>query len=1299
MNEWNDNVYMPPKPQKSPWGGGCRPPAVPTQGCVPPVPPECGCGPKTDPECYPVQPPPGFGCVPPVPSVLEGSSLYEAMNVMAERVNTCIGQWNAISKNCFEALNGVVAAARANDVYYSDEEVHYTEGYDENEGCAYALVEKKVVDKCGNPIFMKLAPAYDNSTNSGVKQSIFDVSFIKSANVIVTAVDPSNTKWYGPAMWKGQAIPGYIPEDAEEEYYQYGFNRQGVLRVFKNGVSQTDLCQNGMIDVIGNCIPILNNGELTTQAENSVKKAAIQAIGYNKGTGSVFIFSCSAQDQPGMTGVSVAKLLQGYGCQTAVITSLVEADNKMVTGGMMYMGQMATVPTAGKEPENLAYWVISKQENFRNCFQKEIADLVQITGQNAWKNYLLGVQIQDFDDRIDQTWEALQEEIARAMQAENWLQENINKEVERAMQAEALLQQNINAEVDRATAEEQRLDQKIDDETARATERENELDQKITDEVNRATQAENAIAADLAAEKLRAMTRENEIQAALDKEIRERIAADNDIINSIEQEVLARRAADTALENKIDAVKKELEGDILNITQIIDGITGGQTNLPYLKLTGGQMSGPITFVAGETVTLGRGPTLDMEAATKKYVDDAVSAGGGSGGGGDVSKDYVDQQITTLQNQLDDKVNKSGDTMTGDLNMDGQQIQNAVLSSNTGTVLDNGAGGPGILTNLATPSGDTDAAPKKYVDDTIKQQIDIAVGDLGDDYLPTAGGQMSGDIDMSGNSVVKFSDPPPTSRYRSVRAAAPSVVKGSVYNDNEDMCVKSENGQVRLMGSEVALSDGAGEKVKITGLAGIDDVVTFASTATDILGPVNITSEAGGATGSINAGAVNVGGTTLEPHVSGGVEHLDIDVPSSTGAVYINRSDNGNPVDGGTGEIHVTKVHAPNELRLNPGTNINVSKKPIKNLDEIRTSTPSADLNIMNSIGAPGNNAGIRVKDISLYSGITRAGYIAGSSLNGINTIELDTRSSNGTIKVNNNGSPARIENVANGVGPNDAVNNSQLETINSRIPSVGNQITYFTMGYSSTTQTSITVPTSDFALLFNAKYLRSGSLSSGGFAFATKGQTNVQFSEGVENGQRQCGTLGLSTSGNTVFIESNQAQYAYFLVCGRNSPPNVQSVPDPTPPSTGGSTDGTTTPPKPTTPTTLTPQEVFGGGTGEFHVLTKYNNPELTVPSGSTLWCAFAVKGRRMVGYLCGKSTSLDTLTLPVYGTPFTDSGGDTYNQIKAYKGLNNPMAKSDSHNYQTSAWKFIDAVWIYFTDNGVICNTYSNIAHGFIEE
>ena len=151
---------------------------------------------------------------------------------------------------------------------------------------------------------MKLALAYDNTTNSGVKQDIFDVSFIKSANMIVTAVPASATKWRGPAMYQGQQIPGVEPD---VDYWVYGFNRQGVLRFFKNGVTATDLCQNGMVDVIGGCIPILSDGELTPQAENQTKKASIQAIGYNKGTGSVFIFACSAQDQTGMAGVSVAK--------------------------------------------------------------------------------------------------------------------------------------------------------------------------------------------------------------------------------------------------------------------------------------------------------------------------------------------------------------------------------------------------------------------------------------------------------------------------------------------------------------------------------------------------------------------------------------------------------------------------------------------------------------------------------------------------------------------------------------------------------------------------------------------------------------------------------------------------------------------------------------------------------------------------------------------------------------------------------------------------------------------------------
>lgn len=1028
-----DKVYMPPKPVNQFSPPECCPPPPPPHGwdypscgkppyAPPPVPP------PPSPECVPVCPPPGLKQIPPIPSVCEGSSLYEAMNIQIQRTNACIEQWNNISRNCFAAMNACVEAARANDVYYDDCEVHYQEGFDENEGCAYAIVEKQSVDRNGRPIFVKLVPAYKNTTNSGVVQDIFDVSFIESANLIITAVPTAQKNWYGPAMYNGAPIPGIdqnIMHPIEGQNptpplvhpgWVYGFNRQGWLRFFPKTVTETDLCQNGMVNCLGSCWPIISNGELTNEAKELTTKASITAIGFNKGTGSVFFFSCSAQDQPGMTGVSVGKLLQGFGCTTAVITTMIDGTNKTMAAGMMYMGQMTTVPQAGKTPENLAYWVISKRANFKNRFQKEIADLVQVTGQNAWKNYLLGVQIQDFDDRIDENANAIKAETERAMQAEQWLQENINKEVERAMQAEAWLQENINKEVERATAEEQRLDQKIDDEIDRATQSEQELNQKIIDETNRATQAENKLAADIAAEKLRAMNRENEIQAALDKEIRERIAADNDIINALEQEVLARRAADTALENKIDAVKNDLTIDINNLENILNGITGGQTNLPYLKLTGGTMTGTVTFTENNTITLGRGPTEDMEAATKKYVDDAVAAGGGGGGGGDVTKEYVDQQVSTLQNQITGKVSKSGDTMSGALDMDGNKIENAVLSSNTGTTLDNGAGGPGKITNLDDPTEPTDAVNLK----TVQQKIDDTKQELSGEFLPLAGGIMTGDINMTDASHITFYDPqemaamlvknavtasstpvmirPSATAKRlgitkEILADAQSrglelkyatiedvyktmqkprttnneieketegeiekdnnvdnspvldildipgqIARGFVYNDSQDMCMQSTGGNIGLKGAKISITDGEGNSIPIEGAskigpAGEDDAIIFHPTSTAIKGPLNVTDVIGQPTGQVNAGKAVIGGVTLEPHVTSGSSdtHLDIDVPTSKGAVYINRTQNGSAVSGGTGEIHVTEIHSPQQLIIRPATSMSLNGKQIKNV--------------------------------------------------------------------------------------------------------------------------------------------------------------------------------------------------------------------------------------------------------------------------------------------------------------------------------------------------------------------------------
>lgn len=899
--------YYPTRPN-NPYQDDCRP--KPDCGCTPPP---TVCPPQKPPVCQPPQP--VMGQIPPVPTVIEGSSLYEAMGKVIERTNMCINQWNCISKNCYEAMNACVAAARSNDVYYDDCEVNYQEGYDTTEGCAYAIVEKKAVDRKGKPIFVSLAPAYDNTTNSGVEQGIFDMSFIKSANVIMTAVQAGSDKWFGPAMYRGAAIPG----ESNPDGYVYGFNRHGALRYFKGDVTETTLCQNQMVDVIGGCVPILYDSKVIEGVEAMTQKQAICAIGFNCGTGSVFFFSCSAQNQPGMGIASVARILQGYGCTTAVVTSATTNTPAATGEGMLYMGQMTTDPVNAKEPKNLAYWVISKCPNFNNAFQKEVADLVQTTGRNAWETYLLGVQIQSFDDRITQN------------------AKDIAAEIERATAAEEALDQKIEAETDRAEAAEDALDKKIDAETERATAAETALDNKIVAETNRATAAENKIASDLQAEVTRATTRETQIQAALDAEIAARIAADNDLINAIEQEVLARKAADVALENKIDAVDKKIqtqitniEGNITNLETQINGMTTGQTNLPYLKLTGGQLTGNLTFTSGSTVVAGRAPTADNEVATKKYVDDAVQTGGG-GTGTDVSKEYVDQQVANVQEQVNTKVSKSGDTMTGSLNFNGNTAVNPVLESNSGIkVQSSSSGAAGKVTNLAAPSADSDAANKKYVDDGIKQVKQEISGELGGEYLALTGGDMTGDINMTGNSVVKFYDPI-AARARA-RNLTDQMVKGSVYNDADAMVVKSETGPVALKGTDVSLSNGEGGEIAISGVTEIrrkkndpnsgavklnDDLINLAADTV-------LVGQNGSMQGEISAGTINLydgsGAAVLKRHNS----HLDINVPDALGSVYINR----NQTEGGTGEIHVTEVHAPNELRLNPGTTINMMSKRV-----------------------------------------------------------------------------------------------------------------------------------------------------------------------------------------------------------------------------------------------------------------------------------------------------------------------------------------------------------------------------------
>mgnify|MGYP000154231483 FL=1 len=634
--------------------------------------------------CGPCKPGPcGTPVPPPVRPVVNipGPNVQAQMCEMAGRVNECILRWNQIQRNCYEALDRVVGAAVSNDVYYDRDEVGMESGYSENDSCPYHVINVKCVDKCGKPIFIKLMPAFGNTTNSGLVQSIQDVSFVTNANAIISAT--TDAPWKGVARYMGAPMAS-TPEGG---IFCGGFNRHGALKIFGGDTDEDTLCRNQVVDLIGSVVPIILDGEITEQAKGMTTKQAICAVGYKSCNGDKVFFNCGKQDVQGMQGITVANILKGMGCTTAVITAT-------SGGGMEYLGSLTSSPDNWQMPKNSAYWVVSKRpfEGWRNQFESSIAQLVQRVGGLKNEVDFINHEVDEVSEVANKAWELAQKNADDIAE--------IQADIER-----------INGEI---TALEERI-----------------------------TTAENDIKA---------------LDAALKQEIQDRKDADA-------AEAQVRQEADEALGKRID---KEI--------------------------------------------------ADREAA--------------------------DEQLNTAIETEKAERTAADAVLQGNINQEAIDRANADLK---------------IEQNL-----NKEIVNRTEADQLLQDQINgLTTGDVPLPYVKKAGDTMTGDLQMEGSAVVKLVDG--------------KTVKGAFYRDNGDVCVKSEGGNVRILGAATLLT-----------------------------------------TADNGAGQLKIGAITIQQHMSGDIPHLDINVGTDAGAVYVNR----NGIDGGTGELWVTEIHAPNELRLAPGTNVN-----------------------------------------------------------------------------------------------------------------------------------------------------------------------------------------------------------------------------------------------------------------------------------------------------------------------------------------------------------------------------------------
>lgn len=383
-------------------------------------------------------------CVPPAPSVCQGMDLYEAMNGLTDRVNTCIATYNDVMAHSYQALRNLEHAAEANGAYYGCCEVSTEQGYYADEGNTYCVTRKKVVDRCGEPIRMYLKLAYDNTTNSNLEQPIDDASMIECAQVIASC-EVGETGWVGNCFYKGAPLPSV----ESGEGYCVAFTRNGTMRVYANAINQSQLLNDGVENSMSCVGRIIVDGEVKDEVAAAV--APIVAMGQNTVTKEVFFVSAGSDANQvkqgltnrGLSSKACADILKGYGCDIAVVLST--GNNAM----LLDKGENAFVPsTLPNQVKAKAFWYITRKAHYKNDYDRQLAELIQNYGQLRYtallnqlsilnlKNYT-EAEISRIDAQLTQFLQQLEAFNVRLTEVES----NYNALVERVDTVEADLAQ------------------------------------------------------------------------------------------------------------------------------------------------------------------------------------------------------------------------------------------------------------------------------------------------------------------------------------------------------------------------------------------------------------------------------------------------------------------------------------------------------------------------------------------------------------------------------------------------------------------------------------------------------------------------------------------------------------------------------------------------------------------------------------------------------------------------------------------------------------------------------------------
>lgn len=689
-----------------------------------------------------------------------GSTPQEQVAYLLNRVDTMIDYFNHYDDKVWGAYNAVVHSALGNEAYYR--EITREEGYLADGSTPYTVIHIPYLDRAERPIFLELGLAYNNTTNNGVKENVFEASQNRVADKLIPAFNIADG-WEGKAMLKGAPIQSTYTEGK----FTLAVTDNGFLKIYPNTVSYDQLNRDRIRNAMGVQGVLINNGAKTPEqyATNGGELLARVGIGMNYETKERLIVIVNGNPTPpndasvtGATADMLADIFARYNCTVAVETANNGSAVAMDKGQMIYMPDTATTGVIPTVPSINCYWYITKRRHYHNQYVKDVADLIQKVGQNKWRCEI-ALQSCDFlKGRVNDLQRDLDAEVQTRKDANEQLQNNIDAEAETRRLADAQLQDNIDAETNARVAGDNALDERITNEVSIINTR---IDTVVGDFNNAiATERQARIDGDTALG-----TRIDNEVVTINARIDTEVATLNALIDAEEQ---ARIAGDTALENSLTQLREDYTAFLTTYandlaetrritTALRSDITTIQGQIAELQSNLSAVNTSITAILATINTIEQSFENIKTAFTEMQEDwhdykDSVDV--------EIAQlkqewaDFKTQITNSIQTLLSNYVLKSGDTMTGPLVVDSGSTGSTHIDGNSVTfkrgtndvtISKNNNdrvisfNDPTIVRNVSNPVSDDDAVNyrliKSYIrNDTVTFYIDPNNGSDNNDGL-------------------------------------------------------------------------------------------------------------------------------------------------------------------------------------------------------------------------------------------------------------------------------------------------------------------------------------------------------------------------------------------------------------------------------------------------------------------------------------------------------------------------------------------------------------------------------------